>query len=72
MSAKIMNALDALYGFNVKEAQDLLIEEGILKAPKKREATPKSEKSVAKKVSKKANKKAINDVNYSLINYTKK
>ena len=61
MSAKIMNALAAKYGFDVKEAQDFLIEEGLKKAPKKREASTKAEKSVAKKVSKKANKKASND-----------
>jgi len=60
MSAKIMNALAAKYGFDVKEAQDFLIEEGLKKAPKKREASTKAEKSVAK-VSKKANKKASND-----------
>tara|TARA_R110002074_G_scaffold215766_1_gene385610 strand:+ start:530 stop:1015 length:486 start_codon:yes stop_codon:yes gene_type:complete len=57
MSAKIMNALAAKYGFDAKEAKKHLISEGLIKAPKKREASPKAEKSVTKKASKEDNSK---------------
>ena len=44
MSAKVMKALAEKYGFDAKEAKEFLIEEGILKAPKKRVTTPKADK----------------------------
>ena len=52
MSAKILNALAEEYGFDAKKAKEFLIEKGIVKAPKKRQATPKAEKSVTKKADK--------------------
>ena len=44
MSAKVIKALAEEYGFDAKEAKEFLIEEGILKAPKKRVTTPKADK----------------------------
>ena len=44
MSAKVMKALAEKYDFDAKEAKEFLIEEGILKAPKKRVTTPKADK----------------------------
>ena len=45
MSAKALKALAEKYGFDAKEATEFLIEEGILKAPKKCVTTPKADKS---------------------------
>jgi len=51
MSTKILNALADEYGFGAKKAKEFLIEKGLVKVPKKRQASPKAEKSVTKKAS---------------------